>query len=133
MNIIKDKKAETNISITISLYLLIITFVIIINVIPIFHKQQNLDYFAKTILRQAEMDGTVEQTECYDYLCNVMNIEPDITWEWDKYNGTQKVQLNNRIHVILKDQYEFDVGGIFNKINIPLKAEALGKSEVYWK
>lgn len=133
MNIIKNKRAETNISITISIYLLIITFVIIINVLPIFHKQQNLDYFAKTILRQAEIDGTVEQEECYNYLCNTLNIKPDITWEWDRYNGTKKVQLNTKIHVTIQDQYEFNVGGMFTKINIPLKAQAYGKSEVYWK
>lgn len=133
INFIKNKRAETNISITISVYLLIITFVIIINIIPIFHRQQNLDYFAKTILRQAEMDGTVEQDECYDYLCSVLNFKPNITWEWDKYNGTKKVQLNTKILVTLEDEYEFDVGGIFKKISIPLKSQASGKSEVYWK
>lgn len=133
---IKNKKGEygsTNIEVVISIYIFIILFIGAITVMPIFLRQQDLDNFAKTIVRQAEIDGTVDQNACYEYLSDVYNITPNITWEWEKLNGSKKVQLNNGIKVILEDSYEFNVGGIFNPITIPLKAVAYGKSEVYWK
>lgn len=134
--ILKSKKGEygsTYIEIVLGMFIFIILFIGAINVMPIFSRQQDLDNFAKSIVRQAEIDGTVEQNTCYDYLSNVYNITPDITWEWSKYQGSKKVQLNNSIKVTLEDVYVFYVGGVFNTINIPLKAIAYGKSEVYWK
>lgn len=133
---INDKKGATGatyIELVISLYIFIILFIGAIMVMPIFSRQQDLDNFAKTILRQAEIDGTVDQNTCYRYLTGVYNITPNIIWEWDKYQGSKKVQLNHSIKVTLEDTYVFDVGGVLRPLNIPLKSIAYGKSEVYWK
>ena len=133
---IKNKKGaygSTEIETVLSILVFTILFIGAIAIMPIFTRQQDLDNFAKTILRQAEIDGTVEQGSCYDYLTDVYHITPNITWEWDKYQGSKKVQLNKAIKVTLEDVYKFDVGGVFTPIDIPLKSTAYGKSEVYWK
>ena len=132
-NILKDNKGETYISFGITFYILIITFVGIMLAMPIFAKQQDLDSFAKTILRQAEIDGTVDQDDCYNYLSDMYHMTPLIEWEWEKYEGTKRVQLNKSIKVTLKSEFLFDVGGVLHQISIPLNAVAYGKSEVYWK
>lgn len=130
---IKNKKAETYFSLSISFFIIMVVFIAILMVLPIFTKQQDLDRFAKTILRQAEIDGTTEQDSCYEYLCNMYNMTPSISWEWDKYKNSKKVQLNKAIEVELETDFLFDVGGVLHQITIPLKAVAYGKSEVYWK
>lgn len=130
---IKNKKGSEYIGTTLSFYIFTILFIIAIMVMPIFTMQQDLDRFAKTILRQAEIDGTVEQSDCYNYLSSIYNLTPNISWEWDKYQGSKRVQLNKSIKVTLTDTFNFNVGGILRPIQIPLKASAYGKSEVYWK
>ena len=131
--IIKNKKAESQISLLISFMLIITIFVAVLLVLPVFTKKQDLSHFANTILRQAEIDGTVDQGSTYTYLCNLYHMTPAITWEWEKYNGSKKVQLNKMIKVTLEDEYLYDVGGVLKQIRIPLKSVAYGKSEVYWK
>lgn len=129
----KNKKAESQFSLLISFMVIMTTFVAILLVLPIFTRKQDLDHFANTILRQAEIDGTVDQTSTYNYLCNMYNMTPTITWEWDKYQNSKKVQLNKKIKVTLEDEYLYDVGGVLKQIKIPLKSTVYGKSEVYWK
>ena len=133
LKIINNKRAETYFSLTISIFIIMITFIAILMFLPIFTKKQDLDRFAKTILRQAEIDGTVEQDELYSYLCNMYNMTPDIDWEWEKYKNSKKVQLNHHIKVELETDFLFDVGGVLHQIVVPLKSVAYGKSEVYWK
>ena len=133
LRFIKNKRAETYFSLTLSFFIIMIVFIAILMALPIFTKKQDLDRFAKTILRQAEIDGTVEQDECYRYLCDMYNMTPNIDWEWDKYNNSKKVQLNHHIKVELETDFLFDVGGVLHQITVPLKSVAYGKSEVYWK
>ena len=127
-----NKKGEAYISLSVSIWIIIIIFVTISYMLPIFIKQQYLDRFCKTICRQAELDGSVEQDEIYEELCEIYNIRPNITWEWDRYKGTKRVQLNHYIRVMLEDEYIFDVG-IFTRLTIPINSKAEGKSEIYWK
>ena len=130
---IKNKKAETYFSFSLSFFIIMIIFIAIMMAMPIFAKQQDLDNFAKTMLRQAEIDGTVEQDELYKYLCDMYNMTPNIDWEWDKYKNSKKVQLNHHIKVKLETNFLFNVGGVLKQITIPLNSIAYGKSEVYWK
>lgn len=132
-NFINNKKAETYFSFSITFFIIMIVFIAIMLALPIFKKQQDLDNFAKTMIRQAEIDGTVEQDELYDYLCNMYNITPLINWEYEEYNNSKRVQLNHHIKITLQNDFVFDVGGVLNQITIPLQAVAYGKSEVYWK
>lgn len=132
-SIIKDKRAETYFSLTISFFIIMIVFIAILMALPIFTKKQDLDRFAKTLIRQAEIDGTVEQDELYSYLSNMYNMTPDIDWEWEKFKNSKKVQLNHYIKVELETDFLFDVGGVLHQIVVPLKSVAYGKSEVYWK
>lgn len=132
-NFIKNKKGETYFSLSISFFIIVVVFVAMILIMPIFTKKQDLDHFANTMLRQAEIDGTVEQDDLYNYLCNIYGFSPMINWEWDRYNGTEKVQLNKSIKITLESEYKYDVGGFLHQITIPLKTVRYGKSEVYWK
>ena len=130
---IKNKKAETYFSLTLSFFIIMIIFIAFLMALPIFTKKQDLDRFAKTILRQAEIDGTVDQDELYSYLCDMYKMTPNINWEWDKYKNSKRVQLNHQIKVELETDFLFDVGGVLHQIVVPLKSVAFGKSEVYWK
>ena len=130
---IKNKKAETYFSLTLSFFIIMIIFIAFLMALPIFTKKQDLDRFAKTILRQAEIDGTVDQDELYSYLCDMYKMTPNINWEWDKYKNSKRVQLKHQIKVELETDFLFDVGGVLHQIVVPLKSVAFGKSEVYWK
>lgn len=108
--------------------MLVIAFAV--KLLPIFIAKQQLDTFATELVREAEIAGRIgtETDRRAQALREQTGLAPDIQW-----SGTGHIQLNGEITVILT--YETDLGlfGGFGSFPITLRADASGKSEVYWK
>ena len=55
-------------------------------------------------------------------------LTPEIQW-----SGSGRIQLNEEVSVQLTYRYDLGLFGSFGSFPVTLKAEASGKSEVYWK
>ncbi len=93
-------------------------------------KKQQLDVFATELVREAEISGRVgaETDRREESLIEKTGLEPDISWSQEG-----RIQLNKDVSVTLT--YETNIGlfGKFGSFPVTLRAEASGKSEVYWK
>ena len=101
-----------------------------VQAIPVFVKKQQLDVFATELVREAEISGRVgaETDRREESLIEKTGLEPDISWSQEG-----RIQLNKDVSVTLT--YETNIGlfGKFGSFPVTLRAEASGKSEVYWK
>lgn len=101
-----------------------------VQVLPVFVKKQQLDVFATELVREAEISGRVgaETDRREESLIEKTGLEPDISWSQEG-----RIQLNKDVSVTLT--YETNIGlfGKFGSFPVTLRAEASGKSEVYWK
>ena len=81
-------------------------------------------------VREAEISGRVgaETDRREESLIEKTGLEPDISWSQEG-----RIQLNKDVSVTLT--YETNIGlfGKFGSFPVTLRAEASGKSEVYWK
>lgn len=101
-----------------------------IQVLPAFIAKQQLDTFATELVREAEIAGRVgsETDRREQALREQTGLDPTVQW-----SDTGRIQLNEEVSVTLT--YEIDLGLFagFGSFPITLRADATGKSEVYWK
>lgn len=99
-------------------------------VFPVFIQKQQLDTFATELVREAEVSGRVgaETSRRAAVLSEKTGIHPNISWS---ANG--RIQLNEEVTVTLTLDTNIGLFGEFASFPITLRAEASGKSEVYWK
>ena len=101
-----------------------------VRVLPVYIAKQRLDTFATELIREAEISGEVggKTSEKASELSGQLGIDPQIVW-----SKTGRIQLNEEVSVTLT--YEIDLGLFagFGSFPITLRADATGKSEVYWK
>ena len=92
--------------------------------------KQQLDTFATELIREAEIAGRVgsETDRREQALREQTGLNPDISW-----SRTGRIQLNQEVAVTVT--YETNIGLFsgFGSFPITLRADATGKSEVYWK
>ena len=109
---------------------ILLVLALCVQVLPVFVKKQQLDVFATELVREAEISGRVgaETDRREESLIEKTGLEPDISWSQEG-----RVQLNKDVSVTLT--YETNIGlfGKFGSFPVTLRAEASGKSEVYWK
>ena len=99
-------------------------------VLPVFTAKQQLDTYASELLREAEVSGRVgpETTRWEQVLNQKMDMEPEVRW-----SKTGPIQLNQEISLTVTLPVEIGLFGGFGSFPLNLRAEATGKSEVYWK
>ena len=99
-------------------------------VLPVFIQKQQLDTFATELLREAEVSGRVgtETSRRAAVLSERTGLHPDV--EWSK---SGKIQFNDEITVTLTLETNIGLFGDFASFPVTLQAQAVGKSEVYWK
>ena len=104
--------------------------VLAIRVLPVFIAKQQLDTFATELVREAEISGRVglETSRRAAVLREKTGLDPDITW-----SAGGRIQLNSEVTVFLTLQTNIGLFGDFGLFPITLRAQATGKSEVYWK
>lgn len=99
-------------------------------VFPVFIQKQQLDTFATELVREAEVSGRVgaETSRRAAVLSEKTGIHPNISWS---ANG--RIQLNEEVTVTLTMDTNIGLFGEFASFPVTLRAQAAGKSEVYWK
>ena len=82
------------------------------------------------LVREAEISGRVglETSRRAAVLREKTGLDPDITW-----SAGGRIQLNSEVTVFLTLQTNIGLFGDFGLFPITLRAQATGKSEVYWK
>ena len=130
LKILKSNKGEGYIDVAVLVLCVMLVITLAVKVFPVYIAKQQIDTFATELVREAEIAGRVgaETTSREMLLRDKMGITPTIRW-----SKTGRIQLNEEITVTIT--YETNIGLFagFGSFPITLRADAAGKSEVYWK
>ena len=128
--ILKDKRAEVYVDVIVLVLCAIMVLALALRVLPVFVEKQQLDTFATELVREAEVSGRVgsETTRRAAILREKTGIDPSISW-----TTSGRIQLNEEVTVTLTVRTNIGLFGDFGSFPITLRAQASGKSEVYWK
>lgn len=104
-----------------------------------FIRKINVDYMAKTIVRSIEANGRID-SNIYD-LQNQLEAElgfsPNVTYSAEYLNGTNKIQIRKKFKVTITDVVKIKLitpsFGDPITVDIPIKKELTGISQVFWK
>lgn len=128
--ILKDKRAEGYVDMIVLVLCAIMVLALALRVLPVFVEKQQLDTFATELVREAEVSGRVgsETTRRAAILREKTGVDPTISW-----STSGRIQLNEEVTVTLTIRTNIGLFGDFGSFPITLRAQASGKSEVYWK
>lgn len=128
--ILKSKRAEGYVDVVVLVLCAVMVLALSLRVLPVFVKKQQLDTFATELVREAEVSGRVgsETSRRAAILEEKTGLSPTITW-----SDSGRIQLNDEVTVTLTYRTNIGLFGDFASFPITLKAQASGKSEVYWK
>lgn len=127
---LKSKRGEGYIDVCVLVLCAMLVIALAVRVFPVFIAKQQLDTFATELCREAEIAGRVgtETTRREQLLREKTGINPTVSW-----SRTGRIQLNEEFTVTVTLQTNIGLFGGFGSFPITLRAEADGKSEVYWK
>ncbi|MFA9399293.1 MAG: DUF4320 family protein [Clostridiaceae bacterium] len=131
---LKEKKGEGYIDTVVIVIAAMLVIAFAVKVFPVFIVKNQLNTYANEIMRTAEISGRVgtEINNKDESLKEEIGISPVLSWKANYINGTNKVQLNEEITVIVTETV--DIGFFsFGSFPIDFKSKATGRSEVYWK
>ena len=130
LKILRSNRGEGYIDVAVLVLCAMLVIALAVRVFPVYIAKQQIDTFAAELIREAEITGRVgTETSVQEQLLRERTgLMPDVTW-----SKTGNIQLNHEVTVTLI--YETDIGIFagFGSFPITLRAEASGKSEVYWK
>jgi len=127
---LRSKRGEGYIDVVILVLCAMLVIAIAVQVFPVFIVKQQLDTFVSELCREAEIVGRVgtETDRREQLLRERLGINPTVSW-----SRTGKIQLNSEFTVTLALNMDIGLFGGFGSFPVTLRAEAAGKSEVYWK
>jgi len=127
---LRNKRGEGYVDVAVLVLCALLVIALAVNVFPVYIAKNQLDTFAAELCREAEIAGRVgsETSQREQVLREKTGIDPVITW-----SKTGKIQLNQEFTVTAALQTNIGLFGGFGSFPITLKAQASGKSEVYWK
>ncbi|WP_330362268.1 DUF4320 family protein [Lacrimispora indolis] len=128
--VLKNRRGEGYIDVAVLVLCVMLVIAVAVSVLPVFVTKNKLDTYAAELCREAEIAGRVgsETTLRAQVLTEKTGLNPDISWS---KNG--KIQLNQEFTVTVTTQTDLGLFGGFGSFPVTLKAQASGKSEVYWK
>lgn len=128
--ILKNRSGEGYIDTAVLVLCVMLVIAVAVSVLPVFVTKNKLDTYASELCREAEIAGRVgnETGLRAQVLTEKTGLVPDISW-----STTGKIQLNEEFTVTLTTQADIGAFGVFGSFPVTLKAQASGKSEVYWK
>ncbi|NLC02943.1 MAG: DUF4320 family protein [Tissierellia bacterium] len=130
LKILRSNKGEGYIDVAILILCVMLVIALAVKVFPVYILKQQIDSFATELVREAEIAGRVgtETTNRETLLKDKMGINPTVSW-----SKSGRIQLNEEITVTIT--YETNIGLFagFGSFPVTLRADAAGKSEVYWK
>lgn len=128
--LLKERQGEGYIDVVVLVLCAMFVLALAMRVLPVFIQKQQLDYYASELVREAEVTGRVgeETSRRAAVLTEKTGLTPDITW------STQgQIQLNSDVTVTLTMKTNIGLFGDLGSFPVTLRAQAAGKSEVYWK
>ena len=128
--LLKERQGEGYIDVVVLVLCAVFVLALAMRVLPVFIQKQQLDYYASELVREAEVTGRVgeETSRRAAVLTEKTGLTPDITW------STQgQIQLNSDVTVTLTMETNIGLFGELGSFPVTLRAQAAGKSEVYWK
>lgn len=130
MNVLKDRRGEGYIDVVVLVLCAMLVIALAVKVFPVYIAKQSIDTFATELIREAEIAGRVgtETSRREQYLREKTGLHPDISW-----SQTGRIQLNEEVTVTVTCQTNIGLFADFGSFPITLRADAAGRSEVYWK
>ncbi len=130
LKILKDKRGEGYIDMAVLVLCAMLVIAIAVRVLPVYIQKQQLDTFAVELVREAEIAGRVgtETTRREQALREKTGLTPAVRW-----SKIGKIQLNEEVTVTVTYQTNIGLFAGFGSFPITLRADAAGKSEIYWK
>ena len=130
LKLLRSQRGEGYIDVAVLVLCVMLVLAVAISVMPVFITKNKLDTYASELCREAEIAGRVgtETTLRAQVLTEQTGLTPNITW-----SKTGRIQLNEEFTVTLTTQADIGLFGGFGSFPVTLKAEASGKSEVYYK
>lgn len=128
--VLKDKCGEGYIDVAVMVLCVFLVLALSMKLLPVFIAKQQLDTYATELCREAEISGRVgtETNRRAAVLTERTGLTPNIEW-----SDSGRIQLNEEVTVRLTYRYDLGLFGSFGSFPVTLRAEASGKSEVYWK
>jgi hypothetical protein len=130
LKILKNNVGEGYIDVVILVLCAMLIIGLAIKVFPVYVAKQQIDTFATELIREAEISGRIgtETSRRERLLREKTGITPTIDW-----SKTGKIQLNEEITVTIT--YDINIGLFsgFSSFPVTLRADAMGRGEVYWK
>lgn len=128
--VFRDKQGDGYIDIAVLVLCVFLVLALAVKLLPVFIAKQQLDTYATELCREAEISGRVgsETSRRAAVLTEQTGLTPAIQW-----SKSGRIQLNEEISVRLTYRYDLGLFGSFGSFPVTLRAEASGKSEVYWK
>lgn len=130
LKLLRSKRGEGYIDVMVLVLCVVLVIALAVSILPVFVTKNKLDTYASELCREAEIAGRVgsETTLRAEVLTENTGLVPNISWS---KNG--RIQLNEEFTVIVTVQTGIGMFGGFSSFPVTLKAQASGKSEVYWK
>jgi hypothetical protein len=128
--IFKSKRGEGYIDVAVLVLCAMLVIALAVRVFPVYIAKQQVDTFASELIREAEISGRVgtETSRREQLLREKTGLNPTVTW-----SKTGRIQLNEEVTVTVTYQTNIGLFAGFGSFPITLRADAAGKSEVYWK
>ena len=130
LKLLRSQRGEGYVDVAVLVLCVMLVLAVAVSVMPVFITKNKLDTYASELCREAEIAGRVgtETTLRAQVLTEQTGLTPSITW-----SKTGRIQLNEEFTVTLTTQADIGLFGGFGSFPVTLKAEASGKSEVYYK
>ena len=130
LKLLRSRRGEGYIDTAVLVLCVMMVIAVAVSVLPVFVTKNQLDTYASELCREAEIAGRVgsETTLRTRVLTEETGLAPDISW-----SKTGRLQLNEEFTVTVTTKADIGLFGGFGSFPITLKAQAGGKSEVYWK
>lgn len=130
LKLLRSRNGEGYIDVAVLVLCVMLVIAVAVSVLPVFVTKNKLDTYATELCREAEIAGRVgsETTLRGQVLTEKTGLTPNISW-----SKTGRIQLNEEFTVTLTTQADIGLFGGFGSFPVTLRAEASGKSEVYWK
>ena len=128
--ILKNRRGEGYIDVAILVLCAMLVIALAVRVFPVYIATQQIDTFASELIREAEIAGRVgaETSRREQLFLEKTGLNPTVSW-----SRSGKIQLNEEITVTVTYQTDIGLFAGFGSFPITLRADAAGKSEVYWK
>lgn len=130
LKLLRSRRGEGYIDVAVLVLCVMLVIAVAVSVLPVFVTKNQLDTYAAELCREAEIAGRVgsETTLRAQVLSEKTGLSPDISW-----SKTGRLQLNEEFTVTVTMRVDIGLFGGFGSFPVTLKAQASGKSEVYWK